>query len=71
VLLRQFSSPREVHVSVTIIKDLAKAVQEQEQHRKALSEKEPKAVEPGANPPAATEANSPPDSSKDSSRNDT
>ena len=33
-------SPREVHVSVTIIKDLGKAVLEQDEHRKMLREME-------------------------------
>jgi hypothetical protein len=56
-------SPMEPQVSVTIIKDLAKAVREQEEQKRARQKHE---AADGANmsdPPAATEPGSPQDSS--------
>jgi hypothetical protein len=56
-------SPKEPQVSVTIIKDLAKAVREQEEQKRARQKDE---AADGANmsdPPAATEPGLPQDSS--------
>jgi hypothetical protein len=53
-----------VFMSVTMIKDLARAVAEQERHRKALADAPPEAAD-GAAPEAPGPA-APPDSPKDS-----
>jgi hypothetical protein len=53
-------------VSVTVIKDLAKAVREQDEHRKALREKEARAGGSGDTQPRPQPGPAP-----DSSANDT
>lgn len=54
-------------MSVTVIKDLAKAVREQDEHRKALREREAKAGRTGDDQPPAPEPGPAPDSSSNDS----
>jgi nicotinamidase-related amidase len=56
-----------VQVSVTVIKDLAKAVREQEEHRKALRERDAKAGRTVDTSPPAPEPGPAPDSSSNDS----
>ena len=56
-------------MSVTVIKDLGKAVAEQEAHRKALRENKASAGETKEDRPQAPEAGSAQDSSKSDSPN--
>jgi hypothetical protein len=54
-------------VSVTVIKDLAKAVREQDEHRKALREKEARAGGSGDTQPPPPQPGPVPDSSANDS----